>query len=396
MKSLHYLIGTLLLLTASVCSAQWTREANYPAGATDAAIAFAIGDTIYFGGGSTGSTAFYKFDPATNTWTRKANIPQRAFGVSFAIGSKGYVALGQSDPQGNGQASVTNDLWEYDPASDHWTPKANLPGVARDAAFAFVSGGKAYVGGGTDAAYNFSTDFYCYDPGPGTWTTLGQLPDNFVFSAAFSIGNFGYVATGNDGSDVTSLWRYDAASDMWNQLSDFPGAARQAAVGFSVSGLGYVGLGQTQYSSVFKDLYSYDPVQDTWSPVTDFPGSNGRGWSVAAATSSEAFIGLGTYFTPSGLVGNSDLWKFSTSASVRPPSRATALTVFPNPVHESLAIQSAAPRATIEIRNGMGALCLSRRLPSDNRIDVSSLAPGVYEVEISSSLGHSFARIVKQ
>ena len=398
MKSLRYIFGAFYFLFASVCSAQWTQEKSYPGGSTDAAVCFAIGDTLYLGGGSTGSTAFYKFDATTNTWTRKGDIPERAFGVSFSIGSKGYVALGQSDPQGAGQSSVSNDLWEYDPSTDNWAQKANFPGAARDAAFAFVLDGKAYVGGGTGALYNFYNDFYSYDPSTNTWSALHSLPDYLYFNSTFVIGSVGYVTTGaNPNAELKSLWEYTPSSDSWKQLSDFPGKARESAVSFILNGMGYVGLGQSQYTTVFKDFYSYDPTQDVWSPVTSFPGDFGRGWAAAAATSSAAFVGLGTYFSGNNLIANNDIWKFSSSAGIVGSLAKVDENVFPNPAHQFVSLAGLPTSgARIEVRNALGSLYLRESISANGHIDVSSLAPGVYEVEIVSSVGHSSARIVKQ
>ena len=69
---------------------------------------------------------------AQNVWTQKTNFSgaPRYHSVAFAIGNKIYVGTGWNN------TSYYNDFYEYDPASDTWTQKANFPG---DALSSFVT-----------------------------------------------------------------------------------------------------------------------------------------------------------------------------------------------------------------------------------------------------------------
>jgi N-acetylneuraminic acid mutarotase len=398
MRPFYSFLVLFLISFSSVCSAQWVQKAVYPGGYTDAVVSFAIGDTIYIGAGSTGSTDFYKYDPSSEQWTKKANIPQRAFAVSFSIGSKGYMALGQSDPAITGQASVSNELWEYDPGMDQWIKKTNFPGNARDAAFAFVIGNKAYVGGGTDAANNVFRDFYSYDPIADKWSLLNFLPDYLYFNAPFVIGNYGYLATGVASSnEISSMWQYDPSSDSWSPMADFPGAPRESAESFALNGIGYVGMGQTQYTTVFSDFYSYDPAADQWTPIMPFPAAHGRAWAAAVATSTSAFIGLGTYFSGGNLIANNDFWEFSLSGDVARIETGKAGAAYPNPTRDFvlLSLPASLPKANVTIYNALGEKVKSEQLEGA-RCDLTSLAPGVYNLEITSGDYHSNERIVKE
>ncbi|HWF45161.1 MAG TPA: hypothetical protein VG537_11010, partial [Candidatus Kapabacteria bacterium] len=238
-----------VVFCAGPVTAQWMKEANVPGQGRDAASEFSIGSKAYFGGGYIISNVFYEYNPLTNTWTKKANLPigkvYRAFGLSFSIGSKGYVAMGQSDTSNGGQPSVTNDVWQYDPTTDQWTRKADFPGAARDGAMVFVVNGKAYVGAGVDAAYNYLGDFYEYDPMLDTWTEKADLPSGPIgFPMAFSIDSLGYMVCGGNPTEQTQAYSYNPSTDMWSSISSFPGIAREAGVGFSIDSLGYVGLGE--------------------------------------------------------------------------------------------------------------------------------------------------------
>ena len=68
---------------------------------------------------------FWEFDPATNTWTQKADFggTARLGSLGFSIGSKGYIGTGWD-------GVYLKDFWEYDPTANAWTQKADFAAVA--------------------------------------------------------------------------------------------------------------------------------------------------------------------------------------------------------------------------------------------------------------------------
>src|SRR6202000_2397236 len=135
--------------------------------------------------------------PATNKWDSMAPLPGtvsiRGFATGFAINGKGYL-FGGADA-----TSINSDLWQYDAGTNKWTQMADIPGEARDGAFCFVIGNKAYVGGGNDSAGYLINDFWAYDPASNKWTQKHDLPDYTIFPFAFSIGKYGYISSGQQG-----------------------------------------------------------------------------------------------------------------------------------------------------------------------------------------------------
>jgi hypothetical protein len=121
--------------------------------------------------------------------------------VGFSVGSKGYVGTGW------GGVSNTDDFWEYDPITDTWTQKADLPGGAR------------------------------------------------IQATGFGMGTKGYLGTGYDGTYMEDFWEYDPATDSWTQLPDLGGGARHVAVGFSIGGTGYIGTGADDLTK--HDFWAY-------------------------------------------------------------------------------------------------------------------------------------------
>src|SRR5688500_17761444 len=82
--------------------------------------------------------------------------------------------------------------------------------------------------------------------GQNTWTNKAASGGlNRERAVGFSIGDFGYVATGEDTVNIThnDLWQYDPSLDSWTQKADLPGSPRRNAVAFTLNDKGYVGTG---------------------------------------------------------------------------------------------------------------------------------------------------------
>lgn len=112
-------------------------------------------------------------------------------------------------------------------------------------------------------------------------------------AVAFSIGTYGYVATGVDTAEIVhkDLWQYNPMDDSWSQLADLPGSARRDAVSFSINGFGYVGLGVDNVASVMgnkkSDFWKYNPTLNQWDSIAPFPGGGGNGVYSATAFSAD-------------------------------------------------------------------------------------------------------------
>src|ERR1051325_11216231 len=76
------------------------------------------------------------------------------------------------------------------------------------------------------------------------WPQKTDLPgDARDYAVSFSIGDKGYVGTGENGSYMKDFWEYNPTADSWVQKADFGGTARERAIGFSVGSKGYIGTG---------------------------------------------------------------------------------------------------------------------------------------------------------
>jgi N-acetylneuraminic acid mutarotase len=275
------------------------------------ATAIAVGDKIYVGLGYNGATSdfrntvakdWYEYDPAANKWTAKANFPgvARSNAVGFAINNKIYVGLGSF--YSTTQNDTFNDFYEYDPAADKWTNKANFIGAGRDQPVWFSIGNKGYVGtGNTDPRDpgTVTNDFYEYDPATDKWTAKSAIKGARCRAFGFAVGGKGYIGGGEDANTtkLMDFFEYDPASNAWVTKANFPeGNAR--ARGFDFGALGMVAGGRVGVGNAISgNLYQYNPADNTWTKKSDLAAENdtqkGRSYPVALAIKTKIFVGLG-------------------------------------------------------------------------------------------------------
>ena len=155
-------------------------------------------------------------------------------------------------------------------AQDTWTQKADFGGTGRYGAVGFSIGSKGYIGTGNDASgpFGYVKDFWEYDPATNAWTQKADFGGgDRGFAVGFSIGSKGHIGTGIfAGND---FWEYDPATNAWTQKADFGGTARWLAIGFSIGDKGYIGTGSDFSGFVTKEFWEYDPATNAWTQKAD-------------------------------------------------------------------------------------------------------------------------------
>jgi hypothetical protein len=159
-----------------------------------------------------------EYDPGTDTWMRKADMPTvRSFFTTSVVNGKIYAiggALGTDRP-------AFNTVEEYDPATDTWERKADLP-EPRYLHAANVVDGKIYIITGSWQAYTASRAVFEYDPATDTWERKADAPTVGSWLSASEVDGRIYVI--GIGEDVfpKGVEEYDPATDTWTRKADMP------------------------------------------------------------------------------------------------------------------------------------------------------------------------------
>jgi len=191
------------------------------------------------------------------------------------------------------QHAPSHALHMYNPATDTWTQKHDMPGI-EDSSDPTIGGGaggatgvindKLYVlspcysdngAWGYDEGCPSGPWFLRYNPGTDTWTTLPR-PDSVVgthfgspLQAGVVNGKF-YVMGG------VSFAVYDPATNKWTKLTT--GFARgRAGAAMAVLGSRLYVIGGRRYDAATETWDSlavtvrYDPTTGTWTRLADLP-----------------------------------------------------------------------------------------------------------------------------
>jgi uncharacterized protein (TIGR02145 family) len=316
-KLIFSLIGFLIsILISNAQPNTWTAKTNMPT-ARAAPTAGVINNKLYVAGGTTctgindGLNTLEEYDPSTNIWTTKANMPTPRGSLACAVvNNKLYTIGGHANP--GGSSTYYSTVEEYNPSTNTWTTKANLPLPFHSPGAASLNG-KIYVIGGWTGYGGWVNVLYEYDPPTNIWTTRASPPESRLASAVVSINGKLYVAGGSNVTNVTStLFEYDPSTNTWATKATMPVAISQAAAGVINNNL-YV-FGGHDGSNALNTVYKYDPSTDSWTTKANMPAAsnapsagviNNKAY-VAGGVLISTILNLFVEYTPEGLMTDYD------------------------------------------------------------------------------------------
>jgi len=225
------------------------------------------GNVLYVFGGQDGSTftvltSVQMYDPGTNTWTARADMPVALMNMEAeAVGGKIYIVGGYDG------GSHTNNLLIYDIAGNSWSqttwPNSRTPMTA-------AYGGKIYAFGGNPGPSN---ETWMYDPATAIWTNLSApMPTAASYGAAITVGDYIYVIGGAATNDVQ---RFDPATNTWDASGPALPATRMNPVCSYYGGMIYAASGGGNGGDIwagYSDTLVYDPALwpgGSWAVDTD-------------------------------------------------------------------------------------------------------------------------------
>lgn len=205
--------GTTHVWKYNTTSDTWSRGPDLPV-ACGAGAAGMIGRTLYYFGGKnetrTGEEDVHfalNIDDPTANWVAKANLPVGRDHISgAAVGGYLYAIGGEIGP--DEAASNQSEVDRYDPATDTWTRVADLPAPrSHTNAATFVLNGKIWCVGGEIAHNAPANTVWSYDPAVNKWSRHTNLPNPRRAMVALPV-NGKIVATGGwvNGVQTDQTW----------------------------------------------------------------------------------------------------------------------------------------------------------------------------------------------
>ncbi len=281
-------------------TAQWTQKADMPTVRSDFSTCVVDGKIFVIGGslrlkmdeyGDQSISTVEMYDPETDTWEGRTNMPTVRSNVSVSVVDGKIYAIGGSKtkkiqvPRGFTTGSEELPTVEmYDPATDTWTQKADMP-TPRKTKVCVVNG-KIYAIGGwsTDSEQSQLEIVEVYDPATDTWAKA-QSMNHARCSAAISVVNGEIYAIGGigwppnrdpSGRYLSSLYLsnvevFNPKMNQWQERTEMsvPKAAHSTSV---IDGKIYVMGGYLREGGEFKTLSAieiYDPATDRWTQESD-------------------------------------------------------------------------------------------------------------------------------
>jgi hypothetical protein len=261
-----------------VCASEDVWESKAPMHVARSGLGVAVvNGKIYGIGGSTESgtdkTGGFvgtneEYDPTTDKWTLKASMPtpRRSFAIASHEG-KIYCIGGIIDYNASTGLSITDVNEVYDPATDTWSRKASLP-TARSWAIAVVLGSRIYLfGGDPDKKLN-----QVYDTETDSWTTMSSIPTPVTkaVSAAVLVDKTVLVV-----DKLGNLEIYDSEADTWefgpSPPSQIVGGDAGATTGaFALKRAYFLGLKGFMDQGAMPNRI-YDPKAGSWTVGAPVP-----------------------------------------------------------------------------------------------------------------------------
>jgi N-acetylneuraminic acid mutarotase len=271
----------------------WSTAAPLPVARQEGASAV-VGGTFYVIGGyytpTVEATARVDaYNPATNTWVRKADMPEALTHSGQA--TDGNVVWLVGGFVGKHPGPSTNHVWRYDTVANRWSAGPSLPAPRAGGGLARVGRTLHYFGGyGAGTLYTAadqSSHFVLNLDGGATakWTTAAPLPNPRNHMAGVEVGGKVYAVGGqhleHEGTaNQDDLHVYNPATNQWTELAPLPGGRGHIGGStFVMNGRIVVAGGVADGPTPLKDVVAYDPAANVWVRLPPLPAPRQAGYA---------------------------------------------------------------------------------------------------------------------
>ena len=282
----------------------WTRKADMPIVRSDFATCIVNGKIYAIGGrinrfGDASIAMVEMYDPKTDIWERKADMPTARSDVSTSVVDGKIYAIGGTEEKkiqvhgGHGwQIKELPTVEMYDPATDTWIQKTDMP-TARSTRTCVVNG-KIYAIGGMapnnlrqNKPWRLDT-VEVYDPATDTWAKVKKMNHARSGPAISVVDGKIYVMGGtgwpqipfHPGPFLSSIEAYNPKTNQWREIGEMP-AAKSSHTASVVNGKIYVMGGFFRGAGrdfrYFSTIDIYHPETGRWTQKSKMPvGKSGH------------------------------------------------------------------------------------------------------------------------
>ena len=212
------------------------------------------------------------YDPQTDSWELKTNLPEPMGGGTCTLDGKIYMTGGVSGRIGS--EKIYKSVYMYDPSKDTWTAKADM-NHPRTGHVSLGYNGKIYVFGGASEEVRVNTrTVEVYDPELDQWTVLSPECPLLSMAGACVVDSAIYLFGGISNTDRGSskITKYDPGKDEWKHYGFMPETNLQHSV-CEVGGKIYIIGGRRDVFKVHNNVDEFELsklVLDESFPDTTF------------------------------------------------------------------------------------------------------------------------------
>lgn len=269
--------------------AGWSTGAPSPIARAEAMGAAVNGKLYVFGGIHGHGSGFHfpitgrsdVYDPGTNSWHRLADMPERFTHANAAVDGSDVWFVGSY--VGNTPGPGTSRVWKYNTASNTWTRGPNLPAARGSGGTAVLGRNLHYFGGRNERRERDESTHWVLNldrPGAG-WVRRADLPNPRNHMAAAAVGGRVYAVGGQRGEAEDAVGQsdvhaYDPGTNTWTRVASLPGPRSHATASTFAYGSHLIVVGgESRVGQYHRDIFAYDPAQNRWTTIAYLPQPRG-------------------------------------------------------------------------------------------------------------------------
>lgn len=263
------------------------------------AMCFAADSSIFIAGGriqdGTFSPTMLCYDVPSDAWrTMDCPITPRVNGTACSTTAGVYLGLGWAGGYVHSDSLYLRDWWRYEPATDTWTRLADFPTDKTAGAVCWSDDKTVWVASGF---HGYTNDIWAYDIAADRWTKADfAAPARVMSPVATQCQHRYFFGTGFYETSRNGWWEW-LNEGQWEKRASVPGRGRHNAACASSNEAVWL-IGGWHYGDslttgfVYDDILRYSPATNSWAYCGALPcGTMENG--AAAAVGNKVFFGLG-------------------------------------------------------------------------------------------------------